>query len=171
MKRLVERVGDQLVPACKGRDGIGRGHQHRIREAPRARLERTLEQPREGQHVVDALAVGGEGGALLARHERLDLRIRVRQRENHLTLPHPLRPDEALDAGRGDHDVRALHERLERHALPARGDEPRHGVRIAVGAEHALHAIGTQQAHDAAAGGSEADLPDGAVAQVDIRAP
>src|SRR5437762_7824320 len=54
-----------------------------------------------------------------------------------LPISDPLRPDQALDAGRGDHDVRALHERLERHALPARGDEPRDGLRIAVGAEHA----------------------------------
>src|SRR5256886_17676828 len=99
----------------------------------------------------------------LVRHQRLDLRIRVRQGENHLALPDPLRPDQALDAGRGDHDVRALHERLERHALPARGDEPRDGLRIAVGAEHALHALSAQQAPDAAAGGAEADLPDRAV--------
>src|SRR4029077_18871226 len=71
---------------------------------------------------------------------------------------------------RGGAHVRAVTDGPKRHAPATRGDEPRYGVRIAVGAEHALHAKGTQQAHDAAAGGSEADLPDGALAQVDTRA-
>src|SRR5256885_16786613 len=77
VKSLVERVGDQLVPAREGRDGIGGGHQHRVREAPRARLERAFEQSREGQQVVDALAVGGQGGALLVGPQRPRPRIRV----------------------------------------------------------------------------------------------
>ena len=169
MQLLVERIGYQLVAARLRRDGLRRRHQHRVGEAARARCECAFEQAGKGQHVVDALAVGGERGAMLARHERLDLRVGVRQREYQLALTHPLGPDEALHPGAGNHDVGALHERLERHALAARRHQPRDRGGIAVRAEHLAHAVGLQQPHDARARRAEADLPDDAALQVDAR--
>ena len=88
-------------------------------------------QPRKSQHVVDALAVRGERRALAcSATPRLDLRIGVRQREDHLT---PAAPDPAgisprdarASRSRHRHSTQQIAVEIRRHARPCASSRAR----------------------------------------------
>ena len=67
MNPLIERLGNELIRTRHLSNRVRSGHQHLIGKAGHARGESALEQAGEREHVVDSLAIGGEGSAPFPR--------------------------------------------------------------------------------------------------------
>jgi hypothetical protein len=110
----VERVRRDIASGRARGERLGGGDHHLHRDRRGAHRQRTAEQPREREGVVDRAAVGGERGPRGERIVGLELRLRVGEREDDLTLADLRRLDEAGLAGRRDDDVGLREESIER---------------------------------------------------------
>jgi hypothetical protein len=75
MNRDIQRVRQELSGERRCGEGPGGGNQHCIGERARTRAERAIEEARETQHIVDALAIGRYGSAGSKRSRRFNFGI------------------------------------------------------------------------------------------------
>src|SRR5919202_6483104 len=161
----VEGVGDELDPGGELGDDGGGGELHLRVDLLGAGEQGAAEDAGVAEHVVHALPVGGEGGARREGVLRLDLGVGVRERQDHLPLPHRLRLYEARHARRRHDDVGLAHDGLHVHDLDALRAGALVGERVRVGAEHLLRPRVHHEGGYPEPGGPEPDLPDNLILQ------
>ena len=157
----VERVGDELALVREWRTIAAAAASFipvEIVRAPQESVPRRI--PGKREDVVDRGAVGGERGAGAQRGLRLDLGVRVGQREDRLSLADHLGADQPRPPGRRDDDVGAGHDGREVGDLDAVGVGGLWASGSGSVASDGLRPGVPGQARDAEAGRAEPDLPD-----------